>query len=613
MAAIRCPVMNTHWRSIGKVLLPCFLTLATAVLHAAEPAMNDAAMARTAHIDDPDCIGVGRMLPDLVLTSLDGSEISLAALARTKKAVVLCATSSTCPLSIRYGPKLVAIAQEYANRDVEFVFVNVSNTDANTDMREQANQLGWKGRYLPDAGRIIRASLGIRTTTEVFVVDSNRTMLYRGAVDDQYGVGTARPAARSPWLRQALDAILADRDLEVDASWPPGCAVDPPANVTIPATSVTYNNRISRIMQNRCMTCHRAEGGAPFRLDTFDDVAGRAAMIKALVTDGHMPPWHAAPPAETHLSPWLNDRSLPPNEKYDLLAWLESDKPMGDAADAPRVKRYPAMWAIQRPSLTLTSPTMSIPSDGALRHSAITLDTTLAKDRWLTAIELRPLNHGIFHHALIYLLPNDPTAQEPADITTDLVATLGMGDPLVEFPAGSARRIPAGTRLLVHAYFLSGQKPISERISIGMLFADEPPLAQVQVHAPRLEELVIPAGAADQKISMTTTLDHSTVISALIPTMRARGRSMRYEAHLPDSTTQLLLDVPSYDYRWRERYIFREPRSFPAGTRIQISATFDNSDNNPNNPDPAKDVKLGWGVEQEMPIGYFETIEPVEP
>lgn len=592
---------------------PLLIAVVSAAAMADEPSDPDPALRRTAHLESPDSIGVGRMLPDLTLTALDNTQSSLAAIAKSKQATVLCATSSTCPMCTRYAPKIAALTQEYANRNVQFIFINVSDTDSQLDMREQASRLGFTGLYLPDASRLLRATLGFRTTTEVIVIDAARTVVYRGAIDDQYGVGTALPSARSPWLRHALEATLNDQRVGAAASWAPGCIVEPPANVTVPSVPVTYQNRISRIMQARCIDCHRRGGAGPFRLDTYDDVAGRASMIKALLHDHLMPPWHASPVPDGELSPWANDRSLPPNERADLVEWLSSDRVLGDNADAPLVRRYPGMWTIGQPGLTLTTPTMSVPADGALRYSAIVLNTNLLEDRWVSAIEVMPMGHGIFHHALIYLLPEDSSATQPADVFRDLVAQVGMGDRLIEFPAGAALRLPAHARLLVHAYYMSGQKNASERVSIGFKFADEPPLAEVQIIAPPIDDLTIPAGAADQRVVATMTLASDTLITALSPALRARGKAVRYEAHLPDNTTRVLLDIPAYDYKWRERYVPRDPMRLPAGTRIQVHAVYDNSGANPNNPQPGNDVKWGWGVDHEILLGYIETLHAREP
>jgi hypothetical protein len=223
------------------------------------------------------------------------------------------------------------------------------------------------------------------------------------------------------------------------------------------------------------------------------------------------------------------------------------------------------------------------------------------------------MSHGIFHHALIYLLPEDPSVREPEDQYADLVTQAGMADARTDFPASSAMRIPAGARLLVHAYFISGQKDTSERFSIGMKFAAEAPLAAVQLRAPRVEGFTIPAGAAQHDAVATITLDRDTILTAFTPALRARARSAKYEAILPDGSTRTLLDIPRYEYRWRERYIPRDPISLPAGTRIQFRATFDNSAANPDNPNPAAAAQWGWGAQDEIMLGFFETISAREP
>ncbi|MBM3834170.1 MAG: hypothetical protein FJ403_13055 [Verrucomicrobia bacterium] len=175
-----------------------------------------------------------------------------------------------------------------------------------------------------------------------------RPLIYRGAVDDQYGLGYSRPAPQSRYLRDALDAMLAHQPPQVPATTAPGCVLEAPRNAA--AARITYHARVSRILQQHCAECHRPGGVAPFSLLTYSDVISHAGMIRKQANKGVMPPWFAAPvhPGPT---PWANDRTLPAQDKTDLITWLNGERLEGNPADAPLARQFPKEWEIGEPDL----------------------------------------------------------------------------------------------------------------------------------------------------------------------------------------------------------------------------------------------------------------------
>jgi len=588
---------------VNRTPLTLLLILGLAGLALAAPGLlpqpDDRGPFRTTAAQDGEPLGVGRIVPDLLLRPLEGDEQRLSALLKERRAVVLCMTSATCPLSIKYGPRLTAMAEEYAPRGVHFVLVNVADTDTPRDMQRQARSLRWTGPYLPDRDRAIRAALAPRTTTEVFVIDRGRTLRYRGAVDDQHGIGTSLPHPRHEYLRDALESLLAGRDPAIGATWPPGCVVAPEPGVLAPPAEVTYHNRISRIIQDRCLDCHSIGRAAPFDLGTYEAVAGRAAMIEAVVREGIMPPWHAAPPEPGAPSPWRNDGLLTASERADLLAWLRAGLPVGDPADAPAPRDISPGWALGTPDLILMPPSLAVPADGPMVYGPQRVDTGLREDAWVSAIELLPRKRDTVHHALVYVVP-------PETGDARLLAVYGPGYSTVEFPPDAAAKIPAGSWLLVHLY----AQPMGQRhgagLRVGLHFADAPPAREVRTTAAVAEDLAIPPRVPRHAVTASVELEEETTILAFLPCLRARARAVSYEAILPGGEEVLLLDVPRYDFKWRPRYELAEPVTLPRGTMIRCRAVFDNSPSNPNNPDPDAEVHAGWSASDEMLLGAFE-------
>ena len=205
---------------------------------------------------------------------------------------------------------------------MQFIAVNCVPTDKPEEMKAAAEGFGTTALYVHDADGQLARRLGAMTTTDVLVLDPAQTVVYHGAIDDQYGIGYALDAPRHTFLATALDSLLAGRTPEISATAAPGCLLDHEQSAAAVA-DVTYHNRISRILQQNCIECHRTGGVGPFALDSYADVVGHAAMIRDVVERGTMPPWFAAKPEAGHASVWANDRSLSDADRNDLTAWLK--------------------------------------------------------------------------------------------------------------------------------------------------------------------------------------------------------------------------------------------------------------------------------------------------
>ena len=295
----------------------------------------------------------GRQVPDVAFTDLTGKPHRTADAARyAGMAIVL--SSSTCPVSKRQMPSLAKLEQELSNRGIALLVLNPMKTETDDEIRAQVAAAGVRSTVCHDATQALAQALQARTTTEVFLLAPDRTLVYRGALDDQYGPTFSRQAPTVSHLLEAADALKAGRKPRRPMTEAPGCELDLGPRPAGAATSLSYHRDVARILQQHCMDCHRPEGIAPFRLDTAAAVTERAKTIRRVVTEGQMPPWFAAPPTGGKPSPWANDCALPASDRRDLLAWLDSaDRPLGDPADAPKPRTYPGAWSIGHPDAVL--------------------------------------------------------------------------------------------------------------------------------------------------------------------------------------------------------------------------------------------------------------------
>jgi mono/diheme cytochrome c family protein/thiol-disulfide isomerase/thioredoxin len=563
-------------------------------------------------------LGIGSYAADVRASGVDGVMRSWRE-GRGDKLTVIALTSVTCPLCRKFGPSLARIEDAFRARGVKFVFVNVSGTDSAADMRRQIADLGLDGLYLNDADGRIAATLRACTTTEVFVIDSANTLVYRGAVSDQYGVNFTLPEPRRRFLEDALDAALAGRAPEIPATSAPGCAIEPAKTTAAVGGEpvVNYARDISRIMAANCIECHREGGVGPFRLDTYEAVSRRATMIRAVTEEGTMPPWFAAPidsDGGAHASPWSNDRSISQAEKDAIAAWIAAGKPEGDPKDLPLPRAFAeSAWKIGTPDAVFELPEpIAVKADGFMPYQNVLVPTNIAEDRWVKAVQIAPTDPSVVHHVLVFAL-DENAAKDPAtrrrlgaDEASGYWAAYVPGNDSMVLPEGMARKLPANSSLLFQIHYTPNGKATRDQMKIGLVFADAPPRHLVRTAAVANIRLRIPPGAANHRETGQLRVPADAKILAFMPHMHVRGKAYRYELELPGQPKRTVLDIPKYDFNWQLRYELREPLEAPRGAVLYGTAWYDNSADNPANPDPTKTVRWGPQTVDEMMLGYIE-------
>lgn len=574
----------------------CIIAIAGLLgLHSSALAGDEPRLLRTTTEEDAGALGVGRVIPELQLRPLDGDETSMVRLLHGRKGLVICMTSTSCPLAVRYMPRLAGLEGEYARRGLAFAFVNAVDAENAADMQTVIRQNGLKGPYIADRRHDIQNALDARTTTEVFVLDAMRKLVYRGAVDDQYGVGVARDEPRNPYLRDALEAMLAGKQPAVRATWPPGCVLDRDRATSMPSGELTYYGRIAHIMAENCVGCHRQGGVAPFSLEAMQSVKGRVSMIEAVVRDRLMPPGHEVKQDPAAASPWVSDFMLEDDDRAALLSWLRSDRPAGRPADGPTIPPLPGTWAIGKPDLVVMTPPLVLPVNGPMQYARFVVPTEADADRWISDIEFRPMERDSVHHALVWIMPPGEVLPKLSALPTnlELLGAYSPADNTIRYPAGTARRLPAGALLLIDLYARPMGRAKGARLRTAMRFAARPAGAEIRSLVVTDHSLRIAPHAADVEHRAELTLQSSTRIRAMTPYMRARGHSMELSAVEVGQEGKPILHIERYDFRWPVRYERSEPLVLGAGTRLVLTGRFDNSTDHISNPDPAAAIEAG--------------------
>ncbi|MBI3466375.1 MAG: redoxin, partial [Planctomycetes bacterium] len=461
---------------------------------------------------------------------------------------------------------------------------------------------------LKDLNHTLADALGATRTPEVFVLDSERTIRYAGRIDDQYGIGYQRKEPKRQDLRLALEELLAGKQVSHDLTDVVGCHIGR-THQAVTDNSVTYSKQIARILQDRCVSCHRPGQIAPFALTSYDEVSGWAETIDEVVKERRMPPWHADP----QYGHFANDARLSDEELELISTWVANGAPQGDPSDLPPPRQFVEGWQVPREPdrvIYMTDEPVDVPAEGEVKYRHFTVDPGFTEDKWLQIAECRPGNRAVVHHIVVFLKsPEDsPRQREP----NFLVGFAPGTRPLV-FSEGTAKRIPAGSKLVFQMHYTPNGSPQQDRSCVGLIFADPKTIThRAFTTAAANRGFAIPPQASNHLVESSQTAPADMVLLSMFPHMHLRGKSFRYEATYPDGTTEVLLDVPRYDFGWQNHFVLAEPKRVPKGTKFRCFAHFDNSDGNPANPDPSATVRWGDQTWEEMMIGYLDVAVPAD-
>lgn len=557
-------------------------------------------------------VGVGRQVPDFGFTTVDGRALRMTDFLKGR-GVVFAMTSTTCPVSKRYAGTLSRLQKHLEGKGVSLVLVNPFSSEdpKGIDSFIKANHL--EAPYVNDTDRSVAYTLHASSTTEALLIDPSRTLVYRGAIDDQFGLGYHLDAPRNHYLLDAVDALLAGQQSRVAATEAPGCELELPSDKIGSAGSITYHRDVSRIIQRHCIECHRPKGIAPFSLESIEAVVDRAKTIQRVVEQGHMPPWFAAPVPPGSENPWANDRSLAARDKADLLTWLRSnDRPLGDFAEAPAPLSFPEQWTIPIPDLILQLPSaFEVKAQGTMPYQYAYVETGLTEEKWVEAFEIIPTERDVVHHVIVQIIEKGSDVKKVGDGSGSFWAAYVPGNGVRIFPAGFGRRLPAGAKLAFQIHYAPNGRAVREQMRIGLVFAKKRPSVGIESIGIAKRDLNIPPHAANHIETREQIAPFDFYITSFMPHMHLRGKAFKYEVVFKDGREETLLNIPHYDFNWQLSYDLKQPRLIPKGSRVRVSAVFDNSVENKANPDPSQVVKWGPQTYDEMMIGYLETFRAV--
>ena len=544
---------------------------------------------------------LGQKVDDFQLQSHLGRDWSLSDF-NDKKVVVLAFLGTECPLVKLYGPRLSEMREEFADQGVEFLGINSNTQDSLTEMRNFVDRYDIKFPMLKDLGNVVADAVKAERTPEIFVLDSNREVRYHGRIDDEYEVGFQNGRPQKTELRDAIEQLLAGDPVTTPETKVVGCHIGRVSKVE-PTGDVTFSKQISRIFNKRCVECHRQDQLAPFTLDNYEDVLGWEDTILEVIADNRMPPWYANPDHGV----FSNDARLTDEEKELIRTWVANGMPEGDPADLPEKVAFGDGWRIPEPDqiLYMSEEPYQVRSSGVVEYKYFTVDPQWDEDKYIYAAEARPDQKGVVHHIIVFVIP--PDSRRP-DLRNMLVG-YAPGSTPVYLKEGTAIHVPKGHKLLFQMHYTPNGYAVEDRSYVGFCFADKEDVTQQLAGRMAINPgFRIPPKAEAHEVTAEYYAARDEKLVSMTPHMHLRGDKFRYEAVYPNGDREILLDVPSYDFNWQHEYILAEPKLLPRGTRIICTAIYDNSDNNPVNPDPTETVRWGEQSYEEMMIGFFSTL-----
>ncbi len=555
---------------------------------------------------EPSPLAASRVA-DFSLPTTQGPAVSLSR-DPSVKLHVLCFLGTECPLARIYGPRLQRMSAELADRGVEFIGINSNVQDSMEDLKEYVSQHGISFPVAKDYDRRVALQAGATRTPEVFVIDRSGAIRYQGRIDDQYQVGIARSSANQHDLAVAIEELLAGQTVSEPRTTAVGCLIALPREPSS-KSDVTFCDQVSRILQEHCVECHRSGEIGPFALDDYDEVIGWADMSMEVIDQGRMPPWHASP---EHGS-FANSRYMSEEDKETLRRWIAAGMPYGDAAQLPAKRDFVEGWRLPREPdqiLEMSDKPFSIPADGTVEYQYFVVDPGFDEDKWIRASQVIPGNSRVVHHCIAFTRPPDGT--EFRDI--GLLSAYVPGQVRGELPEGYAQRVPAGSRIVFQMHYTPTGKPEQDITRLGLVFAEpEEVTHEVYTMGGIEQEFEIPPGASDHRVdgNIQRFPKNGTLLSVM-PHMHLRGKSFEFRIESKGDKS-VLLDVPAYDFNWQHNYELTSPLPLDQVDRLAFSVIFDNSADNPNNPDPSEYVTWGDQTWQEMAVTFVGVARPRHP
>jgi peroxiredoxin len=530
--------------------------------------------------------------------------------------------STQCPIANATAEELALMAKTMNPEKVRFLGVCVDPDITTAEVLTHAKEYQLNFDLVHDQSGTLTRKFGASVTPEAFVIDSIGHVRYQGRINDKF-VDRPRknPNPEKNDLKLALDALTQGKNPAVSQTKAIGCPV-PETTTSAKQKEVTYAREISRIIQKKCQECHSKGNVGPFPLENYEHARKRAYDLAAVTSDRLMPPWKAE---RGYGRAFKNDHSLSDEEIQAFDDWAEAGAPLGDIAEMPAPITFPTGWKLGTPDLVLQLPEgFEIPANGPDLYRCFVLPTNLPSDVYISKIEYLPDNKLVSHHILAWTDISGAGRREdekepgpgyisfvgPGIKTHSSLGGWAAGKSPTILPDGIGVSLPANADLIVQMHYHPSGKPERDRSRIGLHFSRKPIRATYHLAAAANKSFSIPAGANNHEVSGELIMPTDVIAYGVSPHQHLIGRDIRMSVVFPDGREEKLIRIPRWDFNWQTSYEFEKPLELPKGTVLKVVGTYDNSAENPFNPNkPPLEMKWGPATTDEMLNGFINLVK----
>jgi hypothetical protein len=487
------------------------------------------------------------------------------------------------------APALQALKNTFASKDVPVLLLNSSLSDNRNTIAAELKAIGLDAPVLIDDSQLIGESLGVSRVGEAFVIDPKSwKIVYHGPIDDRFAGKTAKPNAKvqKAYVADAVNSLISGQAVKVStAKLDTAKLAFPERDRAKEFVNISYEKEIAPLLAKNCVACHSEGAIGPFAMDSYEKVKGFAPMIREAVRTDRMPPYNADP----HVNKFAGDMNLSVQEQRTLIHWIEAGAPRGAGSDPLKINAKPAPeWELGPPDLIVELPPFAVPASGVVDYQNPRVANPLTEGRWLRASTVKPSDRRAVHH----LLSNG-------------VGGYAVGAETSVYPEGTGTWVAPGQQFTFQLHYTPYGKETVEKTRVGLYFYPKDKTPEIMYRSAVIANAGIeiqPHTARHEEVAYITFPEKATLYS-VFPHAHYRGENVEVSLLRPGETKEeLILSLPKYDFNWQRGYDFAEPIKVTPGTKLVTRYQYDNSKNNPANPDPS--ITVTWGEQSWEEMQY---------
>ena len=536
----------------------------------------------------------------LSFSPINGKAFRLSEL-KDLKALVIIMRERDCPISEKYGSRLAILEESYSKKDVLFIFNYVGQVRADQNAKKDIEKNNFKSPYIIDKNQKILNTLGAKTTGDVFVLNSKLKTVYRGPLDDQFHLLKSAVKAKNHYVKDVLGKLLSGKKVIPKELPAPGCIISKPLLKKI------YFKDVAPIFNAKCVSCHSG-GKTLIEFQDYESIYGRRAMVKHVIENNLMPPWNVS----KHTGPWKNDISLSSKEKEIILKWIDEGLPYKNKniklfyhSKEEKIKTPDYVIKLDRP--------VEIPATGFIPWKRLISIPNFSKDKYLKLVEFI-IKPTVIHHITIHTVNKNLLPKIEKRLSYQwhgeehLITGWGLGYNKLQKQIPSVK-IPKNSVFIVRIHYEPiGSKLIDTETQIKFKFYSKTPNTLVDKIKVSDNKINIPPYQNNYISEVYYNLKKDKLLSSVSTHMHLRGKSSSISVRDPEGNETEIFRLNPYLFNFQRKFKFKKVRRIPRNHTLICRNYFDNSEENPVNPDSSKNVKFGYSTTDEMSECYFNFI-----